>query len=362
MLSFKSSTFRAIGILGIAGGLLLGSALAASADPGAGGQLAGSPPLPPSPGKVQIAATGIKTVQPNGEVVLDDFTPPPARSTASADSLKANGGATRGGTAGHSASGDLKGGPGCSIQCITSGVAYAHGVNAELVVHTDTASTIWISVWNDDGYARIFNSSAGKMSFSALFDDLEPGTTYGAMAAAQDGAGYTSYAYGSFTTLTRNVQITFTEAQIEDAPYGNNDFYMLRWLQGEQLEDSYVGPLTPEGSTVPLGINIFSLDDVDQFLSLAVQLSQSDDGDDLCEAVAEPDEPSSGSSDCTTWAYATFSDGGLLDLDHRPADATSWTHHEIDATLVLPGGGALPPGYGQPLDFTVAVGISVTYE
>jgi hypothetical protein len=104
-----------------------------------------------------------------------------------------------GGTNGaHTSIDDLKGGPGCSIQCITSGVAYAHGVDAELVVTTDTPAHIWIMVWNDDEH-YIVDSDVLVQSFSHLFDDLTPGTTYSAMATAVDAAGYVSDAVGSFT-------------------------------------------------------------------------------------------------------------------------------------------------------------------
>jgi hypothetical protein len=254
---------------------------------------------------------------------------------------------------------DFKAAPGCAIQCITAGYAYARGVNAELRVWTDTPAMIWIIVYDEDGYNRQFVSDYGETYFNALFDDLEPGKTYYAMAVAEDAQGYASHGYGEFTTLNRNVKITITHADLFDAPYGNDDFSFRLWADGGWVDSIDGGPLHAEDGTIWTGINIVELDEVDQYLDLAFELDQSDDQDPPCEVTSDPEEPSAGTEGCDTWATAYLEDN---DLDDRPADATSWTQHSFSRTLVLPGGGALPGGYGSPLDFSVDVAIEVTYD
>jgi hypothetical protein len=179
------------------------------------------------------------------------------------------------------------------------------------------------------------------------------------MAAAEDGEGYTSYGYGDFTTLTRTVHVSFTEAIIQASPYGDDDFSMREWFMGDLIDEA--GPLDPDGDTLALGINFLDVEDAGQFLTLQIELLQSDASADLCETNAWADEPTIGSADCHVWAYAEFN-GGELDVDDRPNDATSWTHHVIETNLILPGNNALPGTYGQPLAFYVPVSVEVTYE
>ena len=352
MVSFKASLVRTIGIAAVASGLLLSSAFSAFADTRTSSYttLAYSPP-PPS---LDLKSP---TMVRENDVIIGDITPERRLTTASGD-LKAGTTTARGGTTGLGAADDFKAGAGCSIQCITSGVAYARGVGANLVVRTDTPATIWIIVWNDDGYHKMVNSAARQTQFAHHFDDLEPGTTYQAMAAAEDVQGFTSHGYGHFTTLTRTVQVSFTHAVIHEKPY-NSSFNMKTWLQGEVVAENFGN--AADGDTVPLGIHFLGLDEAERYVTMQVLLLQSDPNADLCEAVGEIEEPSIGSADCTLWAYAEF-DGGDIDVDDRTADATSWTHHTIQTNLILPGGNALPGGYGQPLNFHVPVSIEVTYE
>jgi hypothetical protein len=150
-------------------------------------------------GGLQGAAVTAAPAHDDGARELDDFTPLLATAGRAVAELTTSP-PSRGGPT-DDAPDDLKAGPGCSIQCITSGVAYAHGSDAELVVTTDTPARIWIMVWNDDEH-YIVNSEVLVQSFSHLFDDLTPGTTYSAMATAVDAAGYVSDAVGSFTTLS----------------------------------------------------------------------------------------------------------------------------------------------------------------
>jgi hypothetical protein len=352
MISFKSALVRTLGIATVATGVLLGSALSVSADTRSDSYstLSSSPPLPTFDAETSNAGT-------ERDVVIGDITPEERRTTTSGD-LKAGTDTARGGTANYGGADDFKAGAGCSIQCITSGVAYARGVGANLVVKTDTAATIWIIVWNDDGYHKMVNSEAGLLEFAHHFDDLEPGTSYQAMAAAEDGEGYTSHGYGEFTTLSRNVRVSFTQAIIDEKPF-SGPIDMKAWLQGQVIADNADNVL--EGDTLPIGITIADLGDSERFITLEVFLVLFDSGEDLCEAFGEADEPAIGQHDCYAWAYAEFQ-GGSLDVDDRPNGATSWTQHTIQTNLVLPGGNALPGGYGQPFDFHVPVSINVTYE
>jgi hypothetical protein len=178
------------------------------------------------------------------------------------------------------------------------------------------------------------------------------------MAAAEDGQGYTSHGYGEFTTLSRNVQVSFSQAVIHEKPF-SGPIDMKAWLQGEVIADNANNVL--EGDTLPIGIQLADLDDAERFITLEVFLLLFHSGQDLCEAFGEVDEPAIGQHDCYAWAYAEFQ-GGELDVDDRPNGATSWTQHTIETNLVLPGGNALPGGYGQPFDFHVPVSIQVTYE
>jgi hypothetical protein len=370
MNAFSSVILRSSAALLVAGCVAFDVAASASAGPNRDpGAIAARTPEPPPPGvigadDIAVAPTppppsgadDIAVVQPSGESVIGTITPQPNR--AGRPEAFTGGNAPQAGR--HGAADDFKGGPGCSINCITSGIAYARGVDAELVVHTDTPAMIWIIVWNDDGYHRQFISDHGQTSFSGFFDDLEADTFYYAMAVAEDGEGYSSHGYGDFTTLSRNVQVSFTSATIHDSPFGDDDFWMRLWVNGEWANDGS-GGYDPEGSTLPLGIQIHSFDDVGQSLDLSVQLSQSDDDADLCEATGPLDGPYIGGLGCTEYAYATLYDD-VNDLDDRPVGASSWTEHSLSRTLVLPGGNALPGGYGHPLNFSVDVTLNVTYD
>jgi hypothetical protein len=149
-------------------------------------------------------APGTRPTPRSGDVVLteldDDgsvppFTPP---------SLGITAGSTPGTVAGIGVGEGFKAGPGCSVQCIVTGIAYARGVGAELVVATDTPARLWIIVWSDDGYHALrYAGDQLRTTFSSTFDDLEPGTSYQALAVAEDAAGFASQRYGTFDTLRR---------------------------------------------------------------------------------------------------------------------------------------------------------------
>ena len=352
MVSFKFSPVHTLGIVAVATGLLLSSAINASAETRSDSYT--SAPSGPPPSGVELKAP---TTVPVDNVVIGDIVPEQRRPNAS-DDLKGSTGTARGGNTPHTSVDDFKGGPGCSIQCITSGIAYARGVGANLVVKTDTPAKIWIIAWNDDGYHKQVNSEEGEIEFAHHFDDLEPDTFYYAMAAAEDSEGYTSHGYGDFTTLTRNVRVSFSQAVIHEKPF-SGPFAMTAWLQGEEIADNDNN--VQEGDIVPVGIQIHDLEDAERFLTLEVFLLLFDSSEDLCESFGDVDEPGIGQHDCYAWAYAEFQ-SGELDLDDRPADAGSWTQYNFEQILVLPGGNALPGGFGQPFAFSVPVSVEVTFD
>jgi hypothetical protein len=369
MLTFKPFLTRATTVLGVAA-ICLAAAGGASAGPA---ERTTSYKYATSPGDRQIAGEQQATFDASHQyatmiapedVLIGDFT----REQASGESFGAGssaigsygGSGGSGGTQGAPSSAamdDYKGGPGCVIQCIKSGRAYARGVNAELVVHTDTEARIWISVWHEDGYNQLFSTGWDyEMSFSGLFEDLEPNTNYQAMATAQDAQGYTSVATGSFTTLTRNVELSFTRAIVHEAPYGNGPFGWATWANGGYLESPRANGIEAVNSEVLLGIQTLTFEDVQtRYLDFAILLWQSDPGPDLCGAWVLPYglSESSSSGACVAWAPAYLAPP-LNDLDARPADATSWTEHDLEWNLTMPGSG--------DLRFTVPVNLHVWYD
>ncbi|HEV7723211.1 MAG TPA: hypothetical protein VGO60_18105 [Iamia sp.] len=262
-------------------------------------------------------------------------------------------------TARHGAATSFKAGEGCSIQCITGGVAYGRGPDARLVVTTDSPATIRIVV-SRSGYYQQIVSDPGTTSFSADLDDLEADTHYDAFVSAVDGAGHMANRSGSFTTLQRNVHLVFNEADIDEAPYGDDPFYAQFWFEGEASASVPLGDA--DGGELHLGAQAFHEDDTDRYLSAAVELTQSDESVDLCEAESDPDEPEAGHGSCDYSATAWLADGAF-DLDHRPSGAAV-NDYWIGGTMVLPNGvddPALPGGFGSPLSFSVQVGIRVTF-
>ena len=120
-------------------------------------------------------------------------------------------------------------GPECVYQCITSGVAYPRGFGAELVVETSVPANIFLSVVADtsgdgayggsDDYHASTNSYGMTSELSWSLDHLDPGQEYVVMAAATDAHGDTSYAYGSFTTLsTRTAVVSLGDLTVQGGP------------------------------------------------------------------------------------------------------------------------------------------------
>jgi hypothetical protein len=274
-----------------------------------------------------------------GEVALGSFVAP-VRSTAR-----------------HGAAGSFKANPSCATQCITSGVAYGRGPDARLVVTTDTPATIRIIV-SRDGYYRMISSNAGATSLSADFNDLEADTHYDGFVSAVDGNGNIANRSGSFRTLERNVHVVFNEADIHEAPYGDDYYSGQTWFEGEGGEPAFLGDA--DGGVLHLGAQALHDDDTDRYLWVGYELTQSDESVDLCEAEADPDEPEVGYGNCS-YSTTAFLAEGELDLDDRPDWATDVNDYWISGTMILPGGNALPGGYGSPLNFSIQAAVRVTF-
>src|SRR5690606_3571020 len=148
-----------------------------------------------------------------------------------------------GGIGGYSA------GPGCATSCITSGVATPEGPGARLTVTTNVKAKIWIVVWNDQKSFTV-DSTSRVTSFSHVFDDLMPGTTYGAMAVAEDVNGYTDHRYGEFETLTRMMKVSFDRGQLLAVPDGTNTDLMEVdvWLNGVHQPQAWDHGIAPSAA------------------------------------------------------------------------------------------------------------------
>jgi hypothetical protein len=267
-------------------------------------------------------------------------------------------GGANGGT-GHDAADDFKAGPGCSIQCITSGKAYARGGDARLVVKTDTPARIWIHVQEANGsYYRVESSGADPVTeFGFTFDDLNDGNYYEAWAVARDEEGYEDEAHGGFMTLYRNVTITYTHANISERAYGSDaKFDMEVWLNGEFDDDLNAFNMEAEDYTLGLGIQIIELEWVNQYLDFFIQLYEAPDS---CNNVGNPESYYFGPGSCSFISFAQLLEGEN-DLDARPAGADSWTEWTLERTMVLPAG--LWPPYDDELHFEVPVTLHVEFK
>jgi hypothetical protein len=258
--------------------------------------------------------------------------------------------------AGYDAADDFKAGPGCSIQCITSGVAYARGPNAKLVVKTDTLARIWIHVEGPNGYYRVENSGADEvMEFGFVFDDLQAGTTYQAWAVAKDMENYESEAHGSFTTLERNVEIFYTGADLIERAFGSDaDFKEGVWINGAFDDDYTSYDLPADGYFLSLGINYIQLNDVERYLDFGIELYEAPDN---CNNLTLGDNLYFGPT-CGFMSFAKVLEGED-DLDARPAGADSWTEWTLHRTMERPSG--LWQTYDPQLLFEVPVTLYVTY-
>jgi hypothetical protein len=254
----------------------------------------------------------------------------------------------------------FKAGPGCAIQCIISGVAHARGAGARLVVNTDTNARFTLIIWNEDlGYWAIRHSELPRTtSWGTTFLDLEANTTYQALVQAEDVSGYVSQATGQFTTLRRFAEVDFAGFTLDSYASENMSFrffFSVDWAWQPNLEEHWTHPYLP--ASLP-GVRSVTLEDAPQWLQVAVQVMQTIP-QDICEGMVFPrDFPGvSGTHNCYTWDTAF----NTVDLDNRPAGATSWTEWTQQHHLKTAG---FEPGETlySPLDFTAPVTVKVWFE
>lgn len=309
----------------------------------AGAIPAGAAPAGPAPrvgGKATSAPPGGSGPQ-AGEIALGSFVAP-----------------SRSASGRHGAADHIKAAPGCAIQCITSGVAYGRGPDVRLVVTTDSPATIQILV-SRAGYVRHIVSDPGSTELSVDLTDLEADTTYDAFVSASDGAGHLANRSGSFRTLQRNAVVVFNEAHISAAPFGDDPYTAQVWFEGQGLDPFHAGDA--DGGVLPVGVQVLHATDTDRYLGAGLELSQSDLDVDICEATEDPPEPEYGPRECA-YANTAWLAGGELDLDARPS-GQPLNNYWIAGTMALADvdDPALPGGFGEPLAFTVPLGVHVTW-
>ncbi len=242
----------------------------------------------------------------------------------------------------------FKGGPGCSIQCITSGVAYAVGVGANIRVTTDTAASIFIDI---TGVGTSWSGPDPTTAFDATFPDLQANTTYEVLAYAGDSDGYVSSAHGEITTLRRFASVEFIgfELTAYDSDL-DDDFFFDFQVDGEwqpDLREFYHEPALP--ATLP-GVREVTIEGAPAGLPVAVRVVQDGDEDQVCESWDWDGAIGGGEEECVAWGTGETGIGGVL-LDTYPDDATSWTGHSL--SYVAPTADWYPIQFSAPLDIEV---------
>jgi hypothetical protein len=215
-----------------------------------------------------------------------------------------------GGTAGHSASDELKAGSGCAVQCITRGVAYARGVGAKLVVRTDTPAAIWMVV-HGPGSTQVLESDGLTRAFDAVLDDLEGGTTYAVTVAATDAEGRTAHAHGEFDTLRRFARVHFDAIQVTEHPYPG-PLRAHYWVDGDWRHGlmQEVEPRTgrPPAAIVPApaqGVVIVDAAEAVSAMAQVVDRGGTKKGFDSCGDATAPADPAwDGVEECAAWSNA----------------------------------------------------------
>jgi hypothetical protein len=249
--------------------------------------------------------------------------------------------------------------PSCSHQCITRGVAYPRGFGAELVVETSVPAELFLSVvadLDDDGdyeWSEFDWSDPGVTEHTWALDHLEPGTTYHAMVAATDGDGHTAHAWGQFTTLSQRDVIV--ELGGLDVTSGPGNISSTRWKLGLD------GPVT---DVTPGNQGILLYPDLPRHVDVDFWVLRSWDAD-ICQVWTTEGAAPQGHSEpaCLAWNSTSLDD---VDLDTIPAGQSHWTQTSVQVSLHSPtgGGGALPPGYGDPywFAFEVPMTLHVSYS
>jgi hypothetical protein len=262
---------------------------------------------------------------------------------------------------GHGGPSSYSVGTGCASPCIDSGVAYPLGTGAHIEVVTDTPARIWIVVWNESlGHTFVSDSGAGSAvtSFEADFTELDGGTTYQAMAVAEDLNGYTDHVYGEFETLRRHVRFGLSNVVVTNQPNATVEFTTSKWADGELFSGGWEAPFP-------------TVEDVDESVEVVLRLTAVQECEKLCAAIGGMDEIpaiNAGSGWQHTWVLLSLwdlpSQNRLpIDLENTPALVENPTARTFVVTLTNgPAGGALPGDYGAPLSARVDVTVWVTYS
>ena len=243
----------------------------------------------------------------------------------------------------------LTAGLSCAYQCIESGVAYARGFGALLIVETHVPARLFMSVVDaDNDFVDSMNSTGVQTGFLWALDHLEPGQTYYAIVVATDENDDSSYAYGQFTTLSeRTVHVTIGDATIEGGPQYNHGVYF-----DLEVDDEFSTSFTP------------TLPDVDRHLDLRLWVRLYYDGN-LCESWTGPGGPGGlqGYSEdhCVVWNSALLDN---IDLDAIPgAGQGTWTDTTVQETFTTgSSGGALPDAGVFFIHFSAPLTLYVTYS
>jgi hypothetical protein len=258
--------------------------------------------------------------------------------------------------AGLGAGDGFKAGPGCAVQCITDGVAYARGVGAELVLETDTPARLWLIVWDDDGYHALrYGGDAPRTSFSSLFDDLDQGRTYHALGVAQDTAGFQAQRYGTFHTHRRHARLEFGGVTVTSHPYdGAFDYHYA--LDGAWLP-SFGETHWPYPHHHPLaGSKVVVLAAADEHVRPAVMAVQrrKDTGKQICEGTDFPEGVNvTGHQNCEAWVTASDGSDLGIELDGSP----SGNGPAVDRSFVV----TLTGNNGKGMSLEAIVVIEVWY-
>lgn len=243
-------------------------------------------------------------------------------------------------------------GTGCAATCITSGVAHANGPGADLEVTTNTSARIWIVVWNDLG-SYMEDSGSKVTSFSATFDELEPDTFYYAMAVAEDANGYTDHAYGSFTTLERQIKVSFDTGELISVPDGTltQGIDVEIWLNGQYQPDAWDQGIAPFGSihdTVDLRMRVVAHHPQGQCW-----------GQPPTGSSTLPAEHGNSAHRCFTWVMlGSWDASGAADpvsVRHDDAAVETDTYRKVERTLTV------NPTHSSDLDAIVHMTVEIVY-
>lgn len=234
---------------------------------------------------------------------------------------------------------------GCSVSCITSGVAYPAARDAALRVETNTPAKIWITVWRgSDTWVQSTVGSA-ETTFTAGFDDLLPNTTYQAMAVAQDAQGFADHRYGSFTTRGEKLELRLDTGVIHELPDDDvrvpEDLTVGVWVNGQGVGGiDAVLPLLETGDPIDVRITVAAAheDLADGFFNECAATAP---------AVQPPSSPGGFDPDhcATRITVANWNTFGQIQPLHIGGSAS------LQRTLTI------APGFD--VDFVVTVGLTV---